>query len=274
MIRRLPVLAFLGTAALTMAFVNSPAQAETVCTLIMKADDASVLVEEGDCDMREAPASTFKLPLAVAGYDAQILKSPDSPAVDYDPAKHVGWLESWKTTVTPRTWLRDSVVWYSWTVTQPMGLERVETYLDRFDYGNKDMSGSPGKDDGLTHAWLGTSLKISPREQALFLSRLVMRALPVKVFSQELAIETTAAYEATGELGVKGKTGLTYALDAAGAVDRSRQIGWFVGWTETATTPVVFVRLIKDQEATPGYASTRARDTLLADLPGYLQQLP
>jgi beta-lactamase class D len=51
---------------------------------------------------------------------------------------------------------------------------------------------------------------------------------------------------------------------------RDRQFGWFVGWAERAGRRVVFVRLIKDDAPEPTFASLRARDGLLAELPGML----
>jgi beta-lactamase class D len=263
-----------------MPLGSAVAQSDTqaACTLVARSDTGEILVEEGDCDRRATPASTFKLPLAVIGFDTRVLTSPETPAVDFDPDKHVAWIDSWKATTTPRRWLRESVVWYSWEVTRPLGLEGMETYLERFNYGNQDMSGTVGEDNGITHAWLSSSLAISPREQIAFLSKLMMRSLPVKVASQELAIETTASYEFGDGQIAKGKTGNGFARGTDGAVMRDRQIGWFIGWTNDwpkgenvpEDTPLVFARLILDEGPTEGYASVRARNSLLADLPRYL----
>lgn len=267
----------------TMSFASAAA-ADPACTLIVRSDTGDVVVEEGDCDTRATPASTFKLPLAVIGFDTRKLTSPEAPAIAFDPEKHMAWLDAWKTTTTPRSWLRDSVVWYSWEITRPVGMEGMQTYLDRFDYGNRDMSGTANKEgdgegNGLTHAWLSSSLEISPREQATFISKLLMRSLPATVWSQSLADETTASYEFGDGKTAKGKTGNGFARDADGEIDRDRQIGWFVGWTHDwprgtdvpDDTPLVFVRLIRDDVPRDGYASLHARDTLLADLPGYLK---
>jgi len=261
-----------------MSFASAAA-ADPACTLIVRSDTGEVLVDEGDCDTRATPASTFKLPLAVIGFDTRTLTAPDTPAIDFDPDRHVAWLDAWKTETTPRTWLRDSVVWYSWEVTRPLGLEGLASYLERFDYGNQDISGTAGEDNGLTHSWLSSSLAISPREQAAFVSKLMMRSLPVKVSSQALAVETTASYDFGDGKTAKGKTGNGFARNANGEVDRDRQVGWFVGWTNDwpkgagvpDDTPLVFVRLILDDGPRDGYASQHARDTLLADLPGYLE---
>ena len=275
---RLPLLAAVMVS--TMSFASAAA-ANPACTLIVRSDTGDILVEEGDCDRRATPASTFKLPLAVIGFDTRTLTSPDTPAISFDPDRHVAWLEAWKAETTPRTWLRDSVVWYSWEVTRPLGLEGLAGYLEKFGYGNQDLSGTPDEDNGLTHSWLSSSLAISPREQAAFVSKLMMRSLPVKVSSQALAVETTTSYDFGDGRMARGKTGNGFALDANGELDRDRQIGWFVGWTHDwprgadvpDDTPLVFVRLILDDGPREGYASQHARDTLLADLPGYFAGL-
>ncbi|MBP7002051.1 hypothetical protein [Amaricoccus sp.] len=44
----------------------APAQANTICTLVADAPTGTALLEEGDCGSRVTPASTFKVPLAVA----------------------------------------------------------------------------------------------------------------------------------------------------------------------------------------------------------------
>ncbi len=268
----MPLRFFVLTALVLSTMTVSTAIAATGCTLVIRVNTGAVLFEEGDCDTRVTPASSFKLPLAVIGFDARILTSPDAPAVAYDPDKHVDWMENWKTTVTPSTWLRDSVVWYSWTITRPLGLEQIESYLARLNYGNQDMGGTVGMNNGLTHAWLSSTLAISPREQAAFLSKLVLRALPVKVSSQQLAIETTATYPFGDGQVAKGKTGTGASQDADGNRIADQQIGWFIGWTGTDTDPVVFVRLIRDTGPQETYAGNRARDGMLADLPSYLQR--
>lgn len=252
----------------------SSARADIACTIIARADTGDVLVEEGDCGTRATPASTFKLPLAVIGFETRTLISPTEPAVAFDPDTHVAWIDSWKAETTPERWLRESVVWYSWEVTRPLGIDRMTDYLQRFSYGNADMSGTPGADNGITHAWLSSSLQISPREQIAFLSALLMRRLPVRVFAQSLAMEATASFPFGDGQVAKGKTGNGFALGADGEMDRDRQIGWFVGWTGPQDAPIVFARLIRDEVKRDGYASFEARDSMLADLPGYLGARP
>jgi beta-lactamase class D len=75
--------------------------------------------------------------------------------------------------------LRDSIVWYSQEVTRRLGPERFAAYVKAFEYGNEDVSGNPGKADGLAQSWLMSSLAISADEQVRSIRRLLDRQLPV-----------------------------------------------------------------------------------------------
>ena len=44
------------------------------------------------------------------------------------------------------------------------GAKRFAAYVAGFGYGNQDVSGEPGRHNGMTHSWLNTSLLISPAE--------------------------------------------------------------------------------------------------------------
>tara|TARA_R110000751_G_scaffold8041_3_gene32519 strand:+ start:22850 stop:23284 length:435 start_codon:yes stop_codon:yes gene_type:complete len=138
--------------------------------------------------------------------------------------------------------------------------------VEAFDYGNQDLTGDPGKDNGLTRAWLSSSLQISPREQVAFLRRLVTGALPVSA----TAMENTARITDHGELPsgwrIHGKTGSGLPIGDDGIFDKGRAFGWFVGWAERGGNRFVFARLFdvaRRQSPPPGYV---ARDTILADL--------
>lgn len=250
--------------------VSGPVLADA-CTLVTELDTGRVLKKDGDCERRNSPASTFKIPLSLMGYDAGVLKDETNPAWPYKP-EYNAWNEAWKKTITPRPWLRDSVVWYSQVLTRTMGQERFRRYVDAFEYGNRDISGEKGKNNGLTHAWLGTSLQISPVEQVAFLKKLLKRELPVSQRAAEMTMAIMPDFPLADGWTVYGKTGTAYQLSSAGTPDRSRQLGWFVGWAQKGERRVVFARLIRDERKESTVASFRARDSLLADLPALVQE--
>jgi beta-lactamase class D len=256
--------------AVFIACVGGSALGAPVCTLLVEADSGKVLDQQGtQCEERNSAASTFKIALAVIGYDAGILIDAHTPAWPYRE-EYEAFLESWKKTVDPTSWLRDSVVWYSREITRRLGMERFQHEVDRLDYGNRDLSGDPGKNNGLTNAWLSSSLKISAAEQVVFLRKLLHHQLPVSSEAQDRTIAIMPQFPLPDDWIVHGKTGSGYQPGTDGTIDRDRQFGWFVGWAQKGERRVVFARLIKDDAKAETFASLRARDSMLADLPRLL----
>ncbi|KZD12307.1 class D beta-lactamase [Oceanibaculum pacificum] len=257
-----------------LLLLAAPVHAQTAsdtatCTVIADGETGDILFRAGpSCDKPVSPCSTFKVPLAVIGYDAGLLTSAKEPAIPYDPALNVS-MEAWRQTTSPERWMRYSVVWYSQALTAELGMKRFQAYIDAFDYGNRDLSGDAGKDNGLTHAWLSSSLKISPVQQLDFLGRMLRHELPASARAQRLAAEIQPAFPLPGApdgWAAYGKTGTGYREKADGTLDRSRQIGWFVGWAEKGERRLIFTRLLEDEGPRDGPASFAARDGLLADL--------
>lgn len=265
--------ALLRRAALTamVLFVTSDASAATTCTLVVDAATRVTLIRVGDrCDERLTPASTFKVPLSLIGFDSGILSDADRPAWPYRP-EYQAWNDAWKQTTTPRTWLRDSVVWYSQVLTRKLGAARLQEYIDKLAYANRDLSGEPGRNNGLTTAWLSSSLRISAVEQVDFLRKLIRRQLPI---SRAAVDRTMAIMPAAVTAGwrVSGKTGTGFQRRADGTNDQDRQVGWFVGWATHEGKTVVFARLLEDKQPERVSAGLRARDALLGDWASLMTQ--
>jgi len=127
---------------------------------------------DGACGDRLTPASTFKIPHALAGLDSGVLAGPDV-TFSYDGSLGADAPAIWKRDHTLATAMRYSVVWYFQRLATQLGDRREREYLTRFDYGNQDSS------SGLTTFWLDESLRIAPTEQEAFMVRLYEDALPV-----------------------------------------------------------------------------------------------
>ena len=265
MFRRLYAVAFVLTAALVGGAATA---AEPVsCTVMIDARSGDVLLRDGTCDQRFAPFSTFKLPLAVMGFDAGVLVDDTTPRWDW----HAGLTapERDRKAVDPTIWERDSVLWYSRELTRVLGAEAFGRYVAQLDYGNGDVSGTPGKANGLTHGWLGTSLAISPDEQVGFVRGLLLGALPVSKDAQAWAASILPDF-AAGDWRVSGKTGSGWVSDASGAYYRDRPLGWFVGWAQRGDEVVAFARLRVDAQRFDGNLGPVVREALLAELPALL----
>jgi beta-lactamase class D len=255
--------AFLISAMILIA--PAAAHAAEGCTLVVDYDTTAILHEDGDCKTRHGAQSTFKIPLAVMGFDSGILNGAHSPVWPYDPSYETNREEE-RHPADPTRWEKDSIVWYSQKLTKKLGMRKFKSYVNKFNYGNKDVSGDPGKNNGLTHAWLSSSLQISPVEQIAFIRALLGKKLGVSDSAYRHTKEIIPRFFA-GEFAVHGKTGTGFEKSADGTINRERQQGWFVGWAEGMGKKIVFAKFIADDQKETGYAGPRARDAFLKELP-------
>jgi beta-lactamase class D len=256
-------------ACTVMALLSAPANADEICTLIADAKTGAEIVRDGICDRRVSPMSSFKLPLAVMGFDSGILIDEHNPRWDWKPEFGAG-RDVEKGPHDPESWEKISVVWYSQELTRKLGDKRFADYVVAFGYGNGDVAGNAGKKDGLTQSWLMSSLLISPDEQIAFLKKLKARTLPVSAKAYDMTARILPAFEA-GAWKVQGKTGSGWLRNAKGEIDRNRPIGWFVGWGEKGGQEIVFARLFIGAQKSERYGGMIARDGLLADLRALLK---
>jgi beta-lactamase class D len=248
------------------------ARAEILCTAVAVAATGTVLKQEGACDRKITPASTFKIALSLMGYYSGYLTDERLPALPFHQG-YADWVESWKASTDPTTWIRNSVVWYSQRLTEWLGNGRLRRYVIAFHYGNEDISGDPGKDNGLTHAWLSSSLKISALEQMTFLRKIVRRQLPVSAHAYDMTSRITAIALLPNGWDVHGKTGTGSPVRDDGSLDESHSFGWFVGWATNGNRTLVFARCVQDEKAESTNAGIRARAAFMYELPALLDAL-
>ncbi|MEP7383645.1 MAG: penicillin-binding transpeptidase domain-containing protein, partial [Gemmatimonadota bacterium] len=84
------------------------------------------------CSMRLSPASTFKVPHALAALDAGVVSGPDE-VIRFDGTG--SWPELSRKDHTLATAIRYSVVWYFQRVATRLGMQREQAYLTRLAYG-------------------------------------------------------------------------------------------------------------------------------------------
>ena len=261
----------LGTLAVTSVVVpaHSLAAEESSslrCTIIADAVTGNVLHRSGECSQRASPCSSFKIALAVMGFDSGILQSPSAPTWELKPEYNPSQRDLKFKEVYPALWQRDSVVWFSQQLTTRLGEARFAEYVKKFEYGNQDISGDPGMHNGLTRSWLMSSLAISPEEQVQFLQRFIAHKFPVSERAYYMVRATIPQYQATGGWVVHGKSGSGWLRGSDGKEDESRPQGWFVGWAERDGRQVVFARLEIGNDKSDVSAGTRAREEALSEL--------
>lgn len=234
-----------------LLLINSDALAETKCFIAKEGD--KILQSDGDCDARYAPQCSFNIALSLMGYDAGILDDDTHPEWPLKEGYDF-FINTCKGPHNPRTWMRDSCVWYSQVLTQKLGMEKFSEYVTKFDYGNKDVSGDKDKNNGLTNAWLSSSLTISPKEQTAFLQKFIDHKLPVSAKSFAMTKKIMFTQEMSGGWKLYGKTG------------SSSKHGWHVGWIEKNGRAIVFASLIADDKKQDIFPSFRARNEALIKL--------
>ena len=262
-----------GLAALALVFganlALQPALAwgdapETLdCTLMLDAATGAVLVEEGRCDVRTTPASTFNIAVSLMGFDAGILQDAHTPALPFK-AGYIDWQPSWRATTDPTSWIRNSTVWYAQQVTSRLGERRVQDYVGRFDYGNQDLTG------GVDRAWISSSLQVSPREQVAFLRKVANRELPVSAHAFDMTAQLLRLPMLDNGWQVYGKTG---TASGNGAGDTGHALGWFAGWATKDGHTVVFARQNLGPDQPNLTAGPHLKERFLRALPGRLATL-
>lgn len=221
-------------------------------------EKGKTLKSEGDCATAYAPQSTFKIPLSLMGFDSGLLKSETNPSWSR-PKGTNPHINVCKADHNPRTWMRDSCLWYSRILTTKLGMEKFQNYVTNFSYGNMDLAG------GLTHAWVSSSLKISAEEQTVFLQQVVDQKFSLSQESYDKTKKIMFIQEMAGGWNLYGKTSNGRQFDKNGnKIDR--QHGWFVGYIEKGNRSIVFASHVADKEKKSTLASLRARNEALIKL--------
>ncbi|MFK7968201.1 MAG: class D beta-lactamase [Rickettsiaceae bacterium] len=204
-----------------------------------------LVIQEGTCDMRHAPCSTFKIAISLMGYEEGILIDENHPEFPYKKG-YIDWLKQWKQPHNPTLWIKNSCVWYSQLITQQLGMNKFKEYLIKFNYGNKDGSGDKNNNNGLTNSWLSSFLEISPEEQIIFLQKLVDGKLPVSLKSIEMTKNILFIEDLPYGWKLYGKTGFGSVLNEEKTKKlEDRKNEWFVGWVKKDYRIIVFANYIE-----------------------------
>ena len=206
------------------------------------------------CATRLLPASTFKIPHALAALDAGVLSGPDEKmAYDGSPTD----VAAWRRDHTLASAMRNSVVWYFQRVAERLGMDREREYLKKFDYGNADPT------SGLTTFWLGGSLQISPEEQLRFMHRLYADELPaspaaMRTVRQLLVQPQGLVVNAAGEhpFAAPWPAGTTVSAKTGSGTDRGgKAVRWLVGHVARGPRSWIFVSCVAGGSDTPALAA-------------------
>jgi len=225
----------------------------TTGTFIMydEANDQYTVFNEPQSTSRLSPCSTFKIYNSLAGLETGVLDQEDVyTLVKWNGTQYT--FPAWNHDQTLASATKDSVVWYFQELAARIGTERMQAYLDKIEYGNRDISG------GLTTFWLRSSLQISAREQVDLLHRLYSGELPVSLGNVAIVKKNITLSEDNG-VRFMGKTG-------SGFQDDKFILGWFVGCVEKQGNRYFFATNIQAPDGAIGGKAREITKLILKDL--------
>ena len=157
------------------------------------------------------PASTFKIPNSAIALSEKIITNVDS--IFYQHKGEEIFLPIWANDMSLREAMKHSNVPAFQQIARKIGLEKMQEYINKFDYGNKKIGSI------IDNFWLEKPLKINAIEQIAFLQKLFNSNSYVSPSVQGQLKHILFLEEKNG-WKLYGKTGWT------------RKVGWFVGWLE------------------------------------------
>jgi beta-lactamase class D len=171
------------------------------------------------------PASTFKIPNSLIALETGVVEDPDKDVFKWDGVQRP--IEAWNRDHTMRTAIAASAVPVYQEIARRIGPERMQKYLDLFEYGNRNIGG------GIDQFWLTGDLRIDPVQQVDFVDRLRRGVLPIAKRSQDMVRDILPVTK-VGDATIRAKSGLL------GAEIGKPSLGWLVGWVEKGSANTVF----------------------------------
>jgi beta-lactamase class D len=202
------------------------------CFVLYKpAENEYIRYNSERCDSGYIPASTFKIPHSLIALEEAIVK---------DTVEIIKWdghewpAKSWNRDQTLKTAVKYSCVWVYSGFAEKIGIDKYETYVEAFDYGNKDLTGPP------LRFWLAGSFRISANQQIEFLKKFYNYKLPVSRKSIDI-VKDLIILEQTDSYTFSGKTG-------GGLLGENEYIMWLVGYVVKNDQPYYYAMNFKSND--------------------------
>ena len=206
-------------------------QAEQVAGSIALFDTADASTTCSDltlCSKPTIPASTFKIAHSMIALETGVVDDAET-VLPWDGKPYSE--EAWNHNNTLRTAVRVSCVPCFQAIARKVGPERMQDWVNKLDYGNKDISGS------IDQFWLKGGLRISALQQVDFLRRFDSGQLPISARTAE-TVRDLITLDVGQHHVLYGKTGLDQPPDFP------ELAAWFVGWLELGQRRVFFATII------------------------------
>jgi len=165
-------------------------------------------------DTRFLPASTFKIFNSLVALETKTVKN-EKVVFEWDGFDRGN--ASWNVSQNMEHAFQNSTIWYYQELAKKIGFKKMQEWIDKCNYGNKDITG------GIDDFWLRGKLRISAKEQVDFLKKLQADLLP---FSKEVTetVKKIMIAEETINYTLRAKTGWADGVNP--------DLGWYVGYVE------------------------------------------
>lgn len=188
------------------------------------------------------PASTFKIMNTLVGLETGVLKDENSP-MKWDGVKRD--IEAWNQDHTLKTAFAASCVPCYQELARKIGLERMQKWVNKADYGNLDISAG-----NLDRFWLEGASRITQEQQVDFLRRIHEGKVPFSKRSLGILKKVMLLDEKPG-YRLYGKTGWVTSLPDVGVNSVEGNTGWFVGYVEKGDKVYYFATNVESPSPAP-----------------------
>lgn len=203
------------------------------------------------CQQSFLPASTFKIANTLIGLETGILQDENSP-MKWNGVKHAR--EEWNRDNTLQSAFQVSCVPCYQALARKIGLERMQSFVKKANYGRMDIHA-----ENLDNFWLTGKSRISQMEEVDFLRRIYSGNVPFSAHSQAV-LKKIMLIDEKPTYKLYGKTGWATTID--GTTVDSPNIGWFVGYVEKGNDVYFFATNLDHSVPVPdNFAPSRRRIT-------------
>lgn len=176
------------------------------------------------------PASTFKIPNSIIALETGIIES-DSSVLKWDGK--IRDMENWNQDLTLKEAFHYSCVPCYQEIARKIGLEKMKSYVNQFNYGNIQIDSTT-----LDNFWLKGTSKINQFQQIEFLKKYYDNSLPISkrtglIIKDMIIIEKSNNYQLSGKTGFSIEQGYN---------------GWFVGYLEKENRVYYFATNIEPKK--------------------------
>lgn len=201
------------------------------------------------------PASTFKIFNAMVALETGVI-ADDKAVLTWDGIHRKlanKEVEAWNRDTNLRQAFKDSTIWFYQVLARKAGHERMQEWIDKVGYGNRQI----GTANDIDRFWLQGPLKITPKAQVAFLQRLYRNDLPFSPRTMNL-VKNIMVQEQTSTYTLRGKTGWL--------VVSKPNLGWFVGYLDQNKNTYFFATTIDMVKSEDKSARTEVTRRSLKDL--------